>query len=505
MKRHSLRGSSLVWVLAGLGMFSLARADGVGEEPRGRLIEPNDFLVVAPELRGQMFWQPPVVIRRGGSYSGHWYSESADTPAVVIETSDPVVLEDCQIRSRSALIRVTRPGAKVTVRNCHAVALNPESHGIAHGRFLTASKPDSIVIERNLIEDSAGIQIDGAGMPSRRISIRFNRVRNIVGKLSNGMKGYIESGQYSDRNSTVQVQFVRLNRVLSSAVEIAWNEVINDPDRSRVEDNVAIVNSRGGGSSTPIRIHNNFIRGGFPFPSWLSSYSGGGIVIDGSGQKESELSAYVQITDNQIISTSNYGIGISSGYETLVTRNRVLGANRLTPGVRTPSANVGIYVRDYYGLRNRGLFRNHKVSGNVVGWHRADGQRNDEALLDCEPSSCLDVVRWSEDITLGDESDEYRRWQKKLRTQRVALGPSSDLCTPPVPEAEAQRQLWMATAPLVVPRNVEVCETRAPTPARSPEPLKDSGPIRRAQAPAPRHSGRRVRRDRRQRQDRRAA
>ncbi|MEX8507936.1 MAG: hypothetical protein AB3X46_06445 [Leptothrix ochracea] len=407
------------------------------------LIGADDFLVIKLRDVQREFWQGPLIIRSGGTYSGHWFSDKPDVPAVQIDTAEPVVIQDCQIRSRSALIRVLKPGAQVTVRNCRASALNPQAYGRAHGRFFTAFRPDTVVIEHNLLENTAGIHLNGAFVSSRKIQIRFNRVSNIVGLQSNGMGGYLDG-------SAAPVQFLNLERIQSSAIDVGWNEIINQPDQSRVDDNIRIFNSRGGGPKAPLLIHDNFVRGGYPFPSQLSNYSGGGIVIDGVGAKDQEQSAYVHVLDNQVISTTNYGIGISAGYQNIVSRNRILGANRLTPGIRAPAANVGLFVRDYNGYRLQGLFRGNRVIGNVVGWHRSDGQRNDESFSDCEPSLCSDVIHWPEDVTLSDEAEEGRRWRAKLKAQRLSLGPSADLCAPPLPVSQAQRDLWLASAPFEI-------------------------------------------------------
>ena len=68
-----------------------------------------------------------------------------------------------------------------------------------------------------------------------------------------------------------------------AGVEIAWNEVINEPGNSAVEDNISIYLSSGTPQS-PIRIHDNFIRGAFPISAGLifqcepSAYADWGVV-----------------------------------------------------------------------------------------------------------------------------------------------------------------------------------------------------------------------------------
>ena len=60
-------------------------------------------------------------------------------------------------------------------------------------------------------------------------------------------------------------------------IDIGWNEVINTPGASDVEDVISLYKS-GGTSAQPARIHNNFIWGAFPNPIG-NGYSGGGIMV----------------------------------------------------------------------------------------------------------------------------------------------------------------------------------------------------------------------------------
>ncbi|MDX5437731.1 MAG: glycosyl hydrolase, partial [Pontibacter sp.] len=78
----------------------------------------------------------------------------------------------------------------------------------------------------------AGIYIgqsyEGNGTSSETIKIRYNIAKNIDGRVYGG---------------TTFAQFVQFNfRKNISHAEVAWNQVINTPNNSAVEDNINIHN-----------------------------------------------------------------------------------------------------------------------------------------------------------------------------------------------------------------------------------------------------------------------
>ena len=69
--------------------------------------------------------------------------------------------------------------------------------------------------------------------------------------------------------------FVQLSQVQHvPGIEIAWNQVINQPGNSRVEDNINIWESSGIPSS-PILIQDNYIQGAYTIDPSQGSYSDG--------------------------------------------------------------------------------------------------------------------------------------------------------------------------------------------------------------------------------------
>src|SRR6185436_7803111 len=78
-----------------------------------------------------------------------------------------------------------------------------------------------------------------------------------------------------------------------SSVEIAWNQVINEPGNSRVEDTISVYKSSGT-SASPIQIHDNYLQGAYTIKpaqkntsdgqwSYDWGYSGGGIMLGDGG------------------------------------------------------------------------------------------------------------------------------------------------------------------------------------------------------------------------------
>ncbi|WP_156039147.1 hypothetical protein [Deinococcus marmoris] len=380
----------------------------------------------------------PLVITRGGTYQGNWQSFDPAVPAVSVQTSEPVVIENSVLRGRGNLIR--GEGASLTVRNSTGYGLNPLTGGSYPGRFLSLEKVLNLVVENNDVLGTSGIYVHlFRGNPAAGQTIRIvrNRVRNVDGR-------YVDQvGKFTGKRYYVQaVQFNQIARVPN--VEIAWNEVINEPGRSAVEDNISMYESSGTPDS-PIRIHDNYIYGAYAAnPLKAQNYSGGGILL-GDGQKDSMdiAGGYVDVYGNQIINTSNHGVGIAGGHHQKVYDNRLISSGVLPGGVIDPNANVGLYVWDIKG-NARGApktFINNSVQKNLVGWRRFGPGGNvyyhnlwTPSCLETSGNTCKDNLPWpvpvSEEVTL----QEFVFWQAKLREAKIVVGvpgaPATALTSP---------------------------------------------------------------------------
>lgn len=244
------------------------------------------------------------------------------------------------------------------------------------------------------------------------MEILRNRVKNIDGRHSNGAGGFSRTGYDA-------AQFVQLNGVrgLQSA-EIAWNQIINKPGESRVEDNISVYLSNGV-PHHPIRIHDNYIQGAYPINPTEDRYSGGGIMVgDGSAGSASEVSHHVTAYDNQVIDTTNYGVAIADGHDSSYHHNRVISDGLLDDGTRVAAQNVGIYV---WNSSNGAYFFSNSANSNEVGWLNSNGSRNDWWLPQCSGNCANSQIPGPVDASL--EAAEYDRWLRKLSAAKVTVGP----------------------------------------------------------------------------------
>jgi hypothetical protein len=368
----------------------------------------------------------PLVITRGGTYRGNWQSFDPAVAAVTINTSEPVVIEKSFLRGRGNLIRGNE--VNLTVRNTTGYGLNPLTNGAFPGRFLAVVTALNLLVENNDMYGTSGIYINlfkgnpGAG---QTIKILRNRIRNVDGRYVD------QQGKFTGRRYSVQaVQFNRIIRVPN--VEIAWNEVINEPGKSAVEDNISMYESSGTASS-PIRIHDNYIHGAYSAnPLKSKDYSGGGILL-GDGRKDSLDTAggYVEVYNNQVINTSNHGVGVAGGHHQRVYGNRLVSTGLLPGDVVDPNANVGLYVWNINGSTgtNSRTFINNVIEKNVIGWRRFDAAGQvyyhnlwTPSCLASTGNICRDNEPWPVPVDADVEVEEYAYWQKKLQEADVVVG-----------------------------------------------------------------------------------
>jgi hypothetical protein len=354
-------------------------------------------------------YNDPIVIRKGGTYSGNWESKDSEVAAVEIRTSEPVIIENSNIRGAGYLIKSWGHAANITVRNTKGYGLTPTPWILYEKprRFLIVNDFRHVVIENCYMEQTAGIYIGdayvGDSSPDNTIKIRYNVARNIDGRIYDGW---------------YRAQFVQFNfRNPIQHAEIAWNEVINEPDNSLVEDNINLSNSRGT-SASPIRIHNNYIQGAYPIPANSKEYSGGGIIADswyedGMGEPKEVATAYVQVYDNQTVNLGNYNYAIAGG------NNRAVNAARFDNGEKFKMWTQGLYGYDYY--KKNSTFNN-TFHSNVIGIMGQEGRNDNHYFPDGTVREHSNTFIRGE-ITKESERAEYRFWKSKLAKSNILIGP----------------------------------------------------------------------------------
>ena len=272
---------------------------------------------------------------------------------------------------------------------------------------------------------SFGIWVQGYaadGSTNQTITLKYNLGMNMLGRVSDGAGGYI-SGQH------IASHFIQISNVYGiSGAEIAWNQAIDEPYNSSVDDVINIYDANAT-SQSHLLIHDNYIQGAYPDDPTVDSYSGGGIITDGYHDTLQDATAYVDVYNNQVVSTTNYGIAFATGHDNLAYGNYILSSGLLPNGQRIAGQNVGMYVSDIYGVNvaNGTMFNDH-FTGNTVGWANyndpSNGNQNGAYFSipgtsnDYANNTFLPTVP-----TLADEQSQYQNWVSKTAAAGVTVGP----------------------------------------------------------------------------------
>ena len=347
----------------------------------------------------------PFKITKGGTYKGDWESKNTEVPAVDVLTQEPVVIEQSHIAGAGYLVKHWAGKANIVIRNTRGYGLEPTAWKdyMKPRRFLAVAGFRNVVIENCEMLQTAGILLGGSyqgnGSETETFKIRRNLVRNIDGRIMGGKD---------------KVQFFQTNfRGAVQHAEVCWNEVINEPGKSAVEDNINIYNTRGTEAS-PIRIHHNYIQGAFPVPATSSKYSGGGIITDGDGDLDT-CTAHIEAYENHLVGLGNYSMGMAGGNNLHYHHNRVINAGKFDDGSKYPFYVSSLWGNDYYkkGTTFANLFENNFVAANH--WL----QNGFSVLVNCEERN---NTFQAAPTTKQQEREEWALWQQALRTSSIKIG-----------------------------------------------------------------------------------
>ena len=334
---------------------------------------------------------------------------------VTINTREPVTLLGCTLAGPGHLI-VAGQGADLTVRNCRGYGLPPTDPTRSRGHFLDAYRATRLVVEHNYLEHTTGIIINrwsGSGQNGQTITVRYNQGLDCDGRVA--------GDQQAD---TERHSFVQLNTVAGlPGVEISYNQFINEPNLSAVEDNINLYNSSGTPAS-PLLVHDNYVQGAYPFPATGRTFTGSGMTTDGDGS--SQTAAYIQAYGNQFISTCNAAMNIAAGHDIHYHDNRMVTSALLPDGTRLNATYAATAIFNYYQLPGA-LFGNNSVEHNVIGFVKWGynvpfPNRHDLSTGACP--TCTGNESLPNPITRQSEQDEWVRWQQK--TRQLTIGPEDE-------------------------------------------------------------------------------
>ncbi|WP_460970230.1 Ig-like domain-containing protein, partial [Pontibacter aydingkolensis] len=359
-------------------------------------------------------YSAPIIITKGGTYTGNWESRDSEVAAVEIRTTEPVIIENSNIRGAGYLIKSWGYAANLTVRHTkgYGIQQTPYVNYKKPRRFVTVNNFKHVVIENCYMESTAGIYVgtryEGNGTTSNTVKIRYNIAKNIDGRVYGGAREHSQFVQFNFKGAI-------------TGAEIGWNQVINEAGNSLVEDNINIHNTRGT-SSSPIKIHNNYIYGAYPAPHTGTTYSGGGIITDGDGDINT-CPAYIEAHDNQVVNLGNYSMGIAGGNNIRYHHNRAVSSAKFKDGTKFGMYSGGLWSKDYY--RQNTTFAN-SIDNNVVGitaWGGYPSDRNDITVKE-NASFTNNTHIAGGAITQAMEAEEFSRWTQKLQQNGIVLGPN---------------------------------------------------------------------------------
>ena len=386
---------------------------------------------------------PPITITKAGTYSGNWESLDPAVAAVTVKTTEPVTIQDCSMRGRGHLIDAQAGGANLTVRMCSGVGLDPMVNGSIRGCFLASQLLGSLIAENNYIEGvSTAFRLWNSRMwtPEGSLRIRFNRAKNLDGLASDGNGGRIFTGLQRPGSDNGNSFVSSGPMAIVNGFEIAWNYVQSDPATSSIGDVIDLWHVHGT-ASLPIRIHDNFIIGGYPPVPTGTTYYAGAITMDGWSDDTLETATgHVKIHDNQIVAHANVGINMAVGHDIEAFNNRIVSSGQFPDG-KWFVGYAGIQLVNW-SIVPRSVNFNSWAHDNVVGyqfeWAYPDTPnvfsppvfRQDYVLTDCAggPSGplslCTGNVSLPGPITSTTEANELAIWQQKLTANNIVIGPT---------------------------------------------------------------------------------
>lgn len=359
-------------------------------------------------------YQQPLVITRGGKYTGNYKSTDPKTPAIWIQTGEPVEITGCIIASAGEMIHCSG-GTQANIHHNSLYGINPGKTD-QWPRALNNYQPKTLVFENNFIEHSGGILVDHADSSSRSVVIRYNIIRN-----TDKRKGDLSTGEHR-----AAIQF---NSVLRISGEIAWNQIENRPDSSFVEDNINMFNS-GGTARVPYLIHDNYIFGAYPYPLSSADYVGSGITIDGdpAANTKEKMSQFINAFKNQVISTCNASMNIAAGHDIHFYENTMISSGMYPDGTKSERFWGGCCIWNASKVPKTN-FVNNTIKNNTIGYVREDRNiplpgRQDWVVVEESPLSVKagDNISLPNPITLKTEEAEWVKWQDKLKQNRIGIG-----------------------------------------------------------------------------------
>jgi len=366
----------------------------------------------------------PIVITKGGTYSGVWNSNSPTVPAISIATDQPVTIENSVITSKGDLIDVTgvSTGANVTIQNVTGTALDPGVAGLQRGKFVNAKLIASLVVE-NCTMSGVSYGVNGSASTVSTLKIDYNVATNMEDRASDG------NGGLTTARPSLGHFVILGNIVAPNGADIGWNQVINTIGHTSNEDVVNIYKSVGSANAT-ITAHDNYFEGYSTAAG--SSYNGTGLITDGNAT--APYTAYVLFQNNEMVHMAGSGVAIAVGHDITVKGNRVVscGVDAYGNWFAMPYAD-GVYLWNFYGVPQSNFYNLtiKTTAGGIIRPTSANTPMTADSWIntpDTNASDSIGLKSFNDPCLVNGvlnpqaENNERNYWAAKKASAGVLLG-----------------------------------------------------------------------------------
>jgi len=342
--------------------------------------------------------------------AGSWMAD------IYMPGGEQITIDRCVFYSQSAddIAHIT-DHSRVTFTNC--LFLHDPLRGGALGpRAVYAYHARKVRVQNCYFLNTGGVMVDGFSDLFQNDADSFqllnSRFDNICGD---------SGGNY---RQMAQLQ----NVVERPGLEIGYNQVVNTPGQSRVEDNINLGNASGTVAS-PLRVHNNYVEGAYPAVPTDTGFTGTGMTTDANstGLPLNVFPHNIVAEKNYFVACLNAAMNIAAGYDVLYTNNDIVTSAKLADGTYLPSANnaVAVFRGQAY---SDAQFHNNRITGNRINF--VPRPFYDHAGDPLGPNSTVLAINdgyntYASTATYQDERAAFAAWQNRLTAQQVLIGPLS--------------------------------------------------------------------------------
>lgn len=326
-----------------------------------------------------------------------------------------IIFENCVFAgdSQSNLIHIT-DHSRAKFVNCRFYGINgSRAVGVQNARAIYSYAARHVQVEHCYFSNTAGCKLElwsNKATAADTVIFRYNRVENIRG------------GTGSDYRQFVQLQHI----VERPGMVIQWNQVVNEPGKSRVEDNINLGESSGTVDSL-LLVENNFVKGAYHAKPTDSGFTGTGMTSDAGGSSVTAINQphYILARKNIFVSTMNAAMNIAAGHHITYTDNDIVCSGKLPDGTNLSSANNAVAVFKGQSSYTDEQFNNNRIEGNRINYRPRAFFAN-SAYVGPGSTSLVTGNTFNDyrtDATLADEQAAFDTlWLGRLTDNKIQVG-----------------------------------------------------------------------------------